>query len=72
MAVFAFGIAATMIVALMFATAFAATFASADTAARFRTSGPAVKRWGGRILIGVGIWILALAIFADRAKEIFL
>jgi len=55
MAVFAFGIAATMIVAFMFATAFAATFASADTAARFQTSGPAVKRWGGRILIGVGV-----------------
>jgi len=60
-----------MIVVLLFVAALGAAFAQESTVARFRTSGPAVKRWGGRILIGVGAWILLLAVFAGTARDVF-
>ena len=58
-----------MIVLLLFIAAFGAAFAQESTVIRFRTSGPAVKRWGGRILVVVGAWFLFLAVFADVAKR---
>lgn len=36
-----------------------------------RDGAPTVKRWGGRILIVVGVWFIALGVFADRFAEIF-
>jgi len=69
--VLTFAVAATMIVILMFVTAVGSAFAQASTLNRFKTSGPAVKRWGGRILIIVGAWFLFLAIFVDTAKTLF-
>jgi hypothetical protein len=30
-----------------------------------------VKRWGGRILIAVGVWFLVLALFADFFEGVF-
>ncbi len=68
---FTFTVAAAMIVILMFLAALGATFAQASTLSRFKTAGPAVKRWGGRILILVGAWFLVLAIFTDAAKRLF-
>jgi cytochrome c biogenesis protein CcdA len=69
--IFTFTVAATMIVILMFVAALWAAFAQASTLNRFKTAGPAVKRWGGRILIVVGAWFLFLAIFVDAAKQLF-
>jgi len=60
-----------MIVILMFVVALGAAFAQASTLNRFKTAGPAVKRWGGRILIVVGAWFLFLAIFTDAARTLF-
>jgi len=60
-----------MIVILMFVVALGATFAQASTLNRFKTAGPAVKRWGGRILILVGAWFLVLAIFTNAARTLF-
>ncbi len=68
---FTFTVAAAMIVILMFMVALGAAFAQASTLNRFKTAGPAVKRWGGRILILVGAWFLFLAIFADAARTLF-
>lgn len=36
-----------------------------------RTSPQRVKRWGGFILILVGSWLIALAIWADTFSRIF-
>jgi len=69
-AVFTFAVAASMIVALLFVAALGAAFAKASTLSRFRTSGPAVKRWGGRILVTVGAWFLFLAVFSDTANRL--
>jgi hypothetical protein len=30
-----------------------------------------VKRWGGRIFVAVGIWFLALAVFAHFFAHLF-
>lgn len=30
-----------------------------------------MKRWGGRILLAVGAWFIALGIFAEFFAEIF-
>jgi hypothetical protein len=69
--VFTFSVAAAMIVILMFTASIGAAAAQASTLNRFTTSGPAVKRWGGRILIVVGAWFLVLALFADTVKKVF-
>ena len=30
-----------------------------------------VKRWGGLVLVGVGLWLLALAVWADLFARLF-
>jgi len=32
---------------------------------------PTIKGWGGRILIAVGTWFIALGILADYFSEVF-
>jgi hypothetical protein len=32
---------------------------------------PTVKRWSGLVLIGVGLWLLSLAIWADFFERLF-
>ncbi len=39
--------------------------------ARLRSATPAVKRWGGYILVGVGAWFIVLSVFADFFSGIF-
>ena len=68
---FTFSVAATMIVFLMFTASIGAAAAQSSTLNRFKTSGPAVKRWGGRILVSVGVWFLLLALFADTVEKHF-
>ncbi len=68
---FTFTVAASMIVLLLFVAALVVALARASTLDRFKTAGPAVKRWGGRILILVGAWFLFLAIFTDAARRLF-
>lgn len=40
-------------------------------AARVQAHAPAVKRWSGVALIVVGVWLLALAVFADFFAGLF-
>ena len=60
-----------MLVALVFTAAFLVTRAESSTLERVKVQAPTVKRWGGRILIIVGVWFLTLAIFADSFADIF-
>ena len=41
------------------------------TAEAMRAGAPEVKRWGGRILVLVGAWLVALGIFADFVADVF-
>jgi hypothetical protein len=58
-------------VVLLFAAAFGVARAEEATLDRVKAQAPTVKRWGGRILIAVGIWFLILAVFADFFASIF-
>jgi hypothetical protein len=55
----------------MFTLALVLAAAQERTAEAMRTGAPAVKRWGGRILVLVGLWFIILGVFADFFSEIF-
>lgn len=64
-------VAAVVIIALMFTAAFTVSRAQESTVERIQASAPAVKRWGGVVLIAVGVWFVTLAVFADFFAQIF-
>ncbi len=70
-ALFAFLVAAATLVLLMFALAFALAAAQERTAEALRAGTPAIKRWGGRILVLLGIWLVLLGVFADEFSRVF-
>ncbi|MGH8945480.1 MAG: hypothetical protein ACRDVL_04965 [Acidimicrobiia bacterium] len=38
---------------------------------RIARQAPTIKRWGGWILLAVGVWLVALAVFADFFAGLF-
>lgn len=67
----AFLVASLVLIALVFAAAFWVARAQDETIERIKTQAPTVKRWGGGILVAVGVWFLTLALFADFFADIF-
>jgi hypothetical protein len=67
----AFAMAALVLVALVFASAFAVAGAQEATLERFKAQAAGVKRWGGRVLVLLGGWFVALALFADFFADLF-
>lgn len=63
--------AAASLSLLVFASAFALATARGTLLTAARTHTPSIKRWGGWILLGVGLWVLALAVFAEPLAEVF-
>lgn len=55
----------------MFTLALAIGTAQQRTVEAMRAGAPAVKRWGGRILLLVGVWFIALGVFADFFADVF-
>lgn len=70
-ALVAFLAAAAVLVVLMFALALGLAAAQERTAEALRAGAPAVKRWGGRILVLLGIWFVILGVFADQFAGVF-
>jgi hypothetical protein len=70
-ALLAFLVAAAALVVLMFTLALVLAAAQERTAEILRAGAPAIKRWGGRILILVGAWFVILGIFADEFAGVF-
>jgi hypothetical protein len=64
-------VAAGALVLLLFALALALATAQERTAEVMSAGAPAIKRWGGRILVLVGVWFLLLGIFADVFADVF-
>ena len=60
-----------VIIALMFTAAFTVSRAQETTVERIQASAPAVKKWGGVVLVAVGLWFVTLAVFADFFARIF-
>lgn len=67
----AFLVAALTMILLVFTLALLLATAQDQVARTLEESAPALKRWGGRILVLVGLWLLALAVFADFFAEVF-
>jgi protein-S-isoprenylcysteine O-methyltransferase Ste14 len=67
----AFSAAAAAMVALAFGAAFVIGWAQEGVAERLRASAPTVKRWGGVLLVAVGVWFVLLGIFADAFARMF-
>ncbi|MGH2796630.1 MAG: hypothetical protein ACRDM0_02910 [Thermoleophilaceae bacterium] len=55
----------------MFTLALTLAAAQERTAEAMRARAPAIKRWGGRILVLVGVWLIALGVFADFFADVF-
>jgi thiosulfate reductase cytochrome b subunit len=60
-----------VLVGLVFTAAFLVAGAEEGTLERMQVQAPTVKRWGGWILVAVGLWFLVLAVFADFFADIF-
>ncbi|MGH3091634.1 MAG: hypothetical protein ACRDOP_06640 [Gaiellaceae bacterium] len=58
-------------IVLVFTLALTLASAQERVAERMREGTGAVKRLGGRILVLVGAWLIALAVFADFFSGIF-
>ena len=71
MALTAFAVVAVAIMACVFAAATGVASAEQATLARIETRAPQVKRWTGLVVLGVGVWFLLLAIFADTFAQLF-
>ena len=64
-------VAALVIVVLMFTLALAVVTARQRLVDALRANVVRVKRWGGWVLAAVGVWLLALAVFADFFATVF-
>lgn len=67
----AFVVAAAAIVVLMFGLAIALSLARERLVDAMQRDAPVVKRWSGYLLIGVGAWLIALAVFAGFFASLF-
>ena len=63
--------AAGAIVLLSFAAAGSVALAQERVTERIGASAPTVKRWGGYVLVIVGLWFVALGLFADFFARVF-
>ncbi|MDP8978121.1 MAG: hypothetical protein M3N17_06025 [Actinomycetota bacterium] len=55
----------------MFTAAFTVSRGQEATVARIQAGAPAVKKWGGAVLVAVGAWFVSLAAFADFFAGVF-
>jgi hypothetical protein len=67
----AFILSALAIVLLMFGLSFAIASGQEVVTMLMQTGDVAVKRWGGRILIAVGVWLVVLSVGADVFARFF-
>jgi hypothetical protein len=63
--------AAATLVFLLFGAALVTAGARGSALARMRAGAPAVKRWGGYVLLLVGVWFVALGAWADAFSGLF-
>jgi len=60
-----------MIVILMFGLSLIVGAAQQRTVDSLKANAPTVKRWGGRVLVTVGVWFIALGVFATFFADLF-
>lgn len=67
----AYSVAATTVVLLSFGAATIVSVAKARTLRALSAGGHSVKRWGGVVLVLLGVWFALTAIFADAFTRVF-
>ena len=67
----AFSLTAAVLVVLLFAVATIVALAQERALGRLQDAAPAVKRWGGRLLLLVGGWFIVLALLAGPFRGLF-
>lgn len=67
----AFITAALTITGLMFGLSLVVVLAQEQVVDALQASAVKIKRWGGGILVLVGIWLIILAIWADAFARLF-
>jgi cytochrome c biogenesis protein CcdA len=70
-AMVAFVVAALAMVLLMFALSLAVALAQSRLVNTLKASVHEVKRWGGWILVLVGLWLVILGIWANFFAKVF-
>lgn len=60
-----------MLVLLLFAAALGVAVSQERLVERLRSSAPAVKHWGGYVLMIVGTWFLVLGVFTNTFARLF-
>lgn len=60
-----------VLVALVFIAALTIASVQDQTIQWIGARAPTIKRWGGYVLIAVGIWFFLLAAFAETLAEVF-
>jgi len=60
-----------VLVLLLFAAALGVAISQERLVERLRPSAPAVKHWGGYVLMLVGVWFLVLGIFGNTLARLF-
>ncbi len=63
-AVSAFATAAVVLVVLLVAASLVVSSVSTEAMRPVRMTGPAVRRWSGFVLLGVGAWFVLLAVLS--------
>jgi hypothetical protein len=56
---------------LAFGAAITVAVAQERVADRLTAAAPSMKRWGGVVLVVVGLWFVALGVFADTFGQVF-
>jgi thiosulfate reductase cytochrome b subunit len=64
-------VAAVTIAGCVLVAAYAVARTEKATLERIEAQAPQVKRWAGWVLVGVGVWFLVLAVFADVFADVF-
>ncbi|MBW3662776.1 MAG: hypothetical protein KY469_06725 [Actinobacteria bacterium] len=67
----AFTVTALVLVLHLFAAALGVAVSQERLVERLRASAPAVKHWGGYVLMLVGVWFVILGTFAGTFARIF-
>lgn len=70
-ALIAFGTSSLVIVLLLFTLALVVANAQDWLVDTLRARASKIKHGGGVVLVGVGVWFLALAIWADTFADLF-
>ena len=60
-----------VLVGLLFVAALVVARAQEGVVSRVQAHAPTVKRWSGVVLIVLGVWFLALVVFADFFADLF-